>query len=861
MWTVADKRSNANTAAAAQQRTNKRRKGGKKQAGAKNSSGAHKTSEQEWADISMNPPPMPTSNRPASLDKPSNNGKRSKPGSAATAKAPKKAKHEDGQKATGADLDIEDVAEWEWKDVTAPTYLGGADNEIGGMVSLQEIDGVDCSWEEDKATGGRILKFRNTKSGAAGKKSKSGKSQQKPRALTDIPVGSDDEDDGDDFYETVDWDDFVLMDDFSEERAGKGELKSIGEQIRDAQNNELKSLSDDDSSDSGTDNDGNDEDVQGGDGSDDDAKEEEEPPAKEPKDESEDEEDPGEDNRAEEDVEDPDVDVSAWENYGVHPLILRALKHRGFSVPTEIQSKTLTKALSGRDIIGAAETGSGKTLAFGIPMLQHIAKHRGKWTGPTGLILTPTRELAIQVKDHVKAMARFVRARVVAIVGGMSQAKQERLLTTSPDIIVATPGRFWDLVSSNDTYLNYIRSISFLAIDEADRMLEPGHFMELKYIFKAINEAALKPQQKRSKPRQTFVFSATLLKDMQFNARRVSEKAKKMNKGKPKPGSMEDLIERVNFQDKSPAFVDVTQPDATARTLVEARIDCLANEKDFYLYYFLVRYPARTLVFVNSIDSIRRMVPILRLLNVNVFGLHAQMEQRQRLKNVDRFRDTENAVLVASDVAARGLDIPKVEYVIHYQLPRSGDLYVHRSGRTARARHEGLAIMLVSPEERKSYYKMCAVLNKDLTLFPVDLDLLGRLKSRVDLARQIDLKEHKLNKLTHERNWFKKNAEELDIELDSDFMPSSDDEEGSELARSNKQGRLEIKSLKNRLKSMLSKKIMTRGISGRYLSSGVISDLAERLTDQASANPVIPTLRKESALDAAKSKLQAQKKR
>ncbi|PIA13070.1 DEAD-domain-containing protein [Coemansia reversa NRRL 1564] len=458
------------------------------------------------------------------------------------------------------------------------------------------------------------------------------------------------------------------------------------------------------------------------------------------------------DNSAEivdDDIEDPDVDVSAWQRLGVHTDLLRALKHLRFTVPTEIQSKSLPISFSGRDIIGAAETGSGKTLAFGIPMLQSLSDRQAAWSGPIGLVLAPTRELAIQVKNHLEAVARFCKARVIAIVGGMSQPKQERLLNSNPDIIVATPGRFWELVSSNDALLVQLQSIKFLAVDEADRMLEPGHFKELKLILKAVNEQSLKGEKNK---RQTFVFSATLLKDMQLVARKRSQKAQRRNSGKPEPGSMEDLIERIGFQDKQPELIDVTSSVATARTLVESRIDCLVSEKDYYLYYFLTRYPARTLVFANSIDTIRRILPILRLLGLDVFGLHAQMEQRQRLKNVDRFRETNNAVLVASDVAARGLDIPQVEYVIHYQIPRSGDLYVHRSGRTARASNEGLAIMLVSPEERKLYHKMCAKLDKDISAFPVDLDIVGRLKPRVDLARDVDLREHKLNKQAHERN-------------------------------------------------------------------------------------------------------------
>jgi len=129
------------------------------------------------------------------------------------------------------------------------------------------------------------------------------------------------------------------------------------------------------------------------------------------------------------------------------------------------------------------------------------------------------------------------------------------------------------------------------------------------------------------------------------------------------------------------------------------------------MYYFITRYPGRTLVFVNSIDAIRRLIPIMRLLNIEVFGLHAQM-QRQRLKNLDRFKQNPNAVMVASDVAARGLDIPLVEHVIHYQLPRSGDIYIHRSGHTARARNEGISLMLCSPEESSFYQKICQDLKK-----------------------------------------------------------------------------------------------------------------------------------------------------
>ncbi|KAI9500950.1 P-loop containing nucleoside triphosphate hydrolase protein [Coemansia spiralis] len=776
-----------------------------------------KDNEKAWAKLTMNPPPMPKSEIPGQLGNAAAKIADNDTTELSMTKRSKRKTVKEHSKNLTQDSDGDDSIAWNWKKVAVPTYIAGPDDELGGMVGLEEIEGVDCVWEEDETTGGRILKFCKAQKEDSAKQKQKGKAARKQfhsaSPADDVSDAKDDQGDDDAFYSTINWDDFVLIDDYSDKKAEKGELISIGDRIRES------NLDDADNSSDGITLAQNSEadlalsqnrmDV-----------------------------DSDDDN-----IEDPKVDVSSWKNFGLHPTLLRALKHLGFSNPTEIQSKTLPESLAGRDVIGAAETGSGKTLAFGIPILQQIAHHRTKWEGPTGLILAPTRELALQVRDHLIAMAKFVRARVIAIVGGMSQAKQERLLGNQPDIIIATPGRYWELVSTNDVYLKQLRAIKFLAVDEADRMLEPGHFKELKFIFKAVNEAS--QLNSSTGKRQTFVFSATLLKDLQLVARRKpSQKKQKKNLYKPEPGSMEDLIERVNFYDKDPVFVDVTSVDATAKSLVETRIDCLSNEKDYYLYYFLIRYPARTLIFVNSIDSIRRMLPMLRLLKVNVFGLHAQMEQRQRLKNIDRFRDTENAVLVASDVAARGLDIPQVEYVIHYQIPRSGDLYVHRSGRTARAK-------------RKLYYKMCAKLEKDIPLFPVDLDIVGRLKPRVELAREIDLREHKMNKLAHERNWFKKNAEELDIELDSDFLPSSDDERSSGVAHSEKMEKQQTKALKGRLDQLLSKKILGRGVSGRYLSSSIISDLAERLTDPSNTNPTIPVLRKESALDTAKGKAAA----
>lgn len=198
---------------------------------------------------------------------------------------------------------------------------------------------------------------------------------------------------------------------------------------------------------------------------------------------------------------------------------------------------------------------------------------------------------------------------------------------------------------------------------------------------------------------QTFVFSATLSKDLQKNLKKRQRWKGKKNR---KPAStLDDLVMKLDFRDPDPTVIDLSPEGGVVSTLKESKIDCLANDKDAYLYYFLLRYPGRSLVFLSSIDGIRRLLPLMELLEVNAFPLHSQLEQRQRLKNLDRFKNTPNSVLLATDIAARGLDIPSVDHVVHYQVPRSADVYVHRNGRTARAMREGFSMLMCAPDERR----------------------------------------------------------------------------------------------------------------------------------------------------------------
>ncbi|KAG8732185.1 ATP-dependent RNA helicase [Ceratobasidium sp. 423] len=488
-----------------------------------------------------------------------------------------------------------------------------------------------------------------------------------------------------------------------------------------------------------------------------------------------------------------------WSSMSLHPIISHSLLALSFTKPTPIQKAALPVAHEGRDVVGVAETGSGKTLAYSLPILQHILSTPSSGASRTlaALILAPTRELALQVCEHLKTVVsagassskgQVPRVSVAAIVGGLSLQKQRRVIERGTDIIVATPGRLWDVLGEDNALARQIRNVRFLVLDEADRMVEAGHFQELDNIVKLTarqkepeepNEMADDPvfaeaaaaavdSTPANEQMQTFVFSATMSKELQTNLSRRSGRRKNKDK---KSSTLDDLLMKLDLRDPSPAIVDLSPEYGKVSTLTESSIECVSGDKDFYLYYFLLRYPGRSLVFVSSIDGIRRLTPIMELLQLKVFPLHSQLQQRQRLKNLDRFKSTPSAVLIATDVAARGLDIPSVDHVIHYQLPRTADAYVHRNGRTARAQREGFSLLLVAPNERGIMKGLMDSLKRTEPIeeLPVEHDILDRLKQRVQLARQIDTAQHKVKKDNHEKNWLKETAEALEIELDSDM--------------------------------------------------------------------------------------------
>uniref|UniRef100_A0A665WPX6 ATP-dependent RNA helicase n=1 Tax=Echeneis naucrates TaxID=173247 RepID=A0A665WPX6_ECHNA len=418
-----------------------------------------------------------------------------------------------------------------------------------------------------------------------------------------------------------------------------------------------------------------------------------------------------------------------------------------------------------------------------------------------GLVLTPTRELAVQVKHHIDAVAKFTDIKTAIVVGGMAQQKQRRMLKHRPEIIIATPGRLWDLIKERHPHLLNLRQLRCLVIDEADRMVERGHFAELESLLEMLNTVHFNPT------RQTFVFSATLTMVHSLPTRVLQKKKNLDQKAK-----LEILMEKVGIKAK-PKIIDLTRKEATAETLTETRIHCQKEEKDFYLYYFLLQYPGRTMVFANSIECIKRLHSLLVILDCIPLPLHASMHQKQRLKNLERFAERESCVLLTTDVAARGLDIPDVEHVIHYQVPRTSETYVHRSGRTARATKQGLSLLLIGPDDMMNFRKIYKTLGKDedLPMFPIETKCMEVIKERVNLAWKIEKIEFHNSREKKHNSWLRHAAEALEVDLDDDLLLGGgrDEEADREMQKT-------VKVMKKHLKYLLSQPVFKNVIKTKY---------------------------------------------
>ncbi|XP_061551352.1 LOW QUALITY PROTEIN: ATP-dependent RNA helicase DDX24 [Phycodurus eques] len=418
-----------------------------------------------------------------------------------------------------------------------------------------------------------------------------------------------------------------------------------------------------------------------------------------------------------------------------------------------------------------------------------------------GLVLTPTRELAVQVKHHIDAVAKFTDITTAVVVGGMAQQKQRRILNQRPEILIATPGRLWDLIKERHPHLLNLRQLKTLVIDEADRMVERGHFAELESVLEMLNTTQFNPK------RQKFVFSATLTMAHSLPMRLLQKKKKVQQTDK-----VALLMEKVGIKSK-PKVIDLTRKQATVATLTETQIHCQKEDKDFFLYYFLLQYPGRTMVFANSIECIKRLSLLLVILDCTPLPLHANMHQKQRLKNLERFAERESCVLLTTDVAARGLDIPNVQHVIHYQVPRTSETYIHRSGRTARATNEGLSLLLISPDDMLNFKKIYRNLGKDeeLPVFPVESHYMEAIKERVNLARKIEKVEFFNSRQKHHNSWFRQAAEAMDIELDQNLLIGKGRDEDDD-----REQQKMVKGMKTQLKHLMSQPVYKSMTKTKY---------------------------------------------
>ncbi|KAI3973256.1 hypothetical protein MKW92_022598 [Papaver armeniacum] len=529
-----------------------------------------------------------------------------------------------------------------------------------------------------------------------------------------------------------------------------------------------------------------------------------------------------------------------WTALRLHPLLLKSIYKLGFKEPTPIQKVCIPAAAhQGKDVIGAAETGSGKTLAFGLPILHRLLQEREKAgvsltergndveKGALGstlraLIITPTRELAFQVTDHLKVASSLTNIRVVSIVGGMAPEKQERLLKARPEIIVGTPGRLWELMQGGNPHLVELHSLSFFVLDEADRMIESGHFHELQSIIDMLpmtaapdegqlvnSESCVTVSNIQRKKRQTFVFSATiaLSSDFRKKLKGGSRKSKESLNGELR--SIEKLSARAGMREDAAIF-DLTNAAVMADKLEESFIECREEDKDAYLYYLLsVHGQGRTIVFCRSIAA-----------------------QRARLKAMDRFRENDNGILIATDIAARGLDIRGVRTVVHYQLPQSADAYVHRCGRTARASADGCSIALINPNDKPKFSSLCKTFRKEsLRRFPLNNSYMPEIMKRLSIARQIDKITHKDSKEKVNKNWLEHNAKLVELVLDED--DSEEERVNSHKQRKATSSRL-IK-LQTELKSLLSRPLQPKSFSHRFLAGSGVSPLLQHQFQELSA--------------------------
>ncbi|HKU46906.1 MAG TPA: DEAD/DEAH box helicase, partial [Burkholderiales bacterium] len=357
--------------------------------------------------------------------------------------------------------------------------------------------------------------------------------------------------------------------------------------------------------------------------------------------------------------------TTSFDSLGLKPELLRAIADQGYTQPTPIQAQAIPVVLAGRDLLGAAQTGTGKTAGFTLPILQKLSAHANTSTSPARhpvrvLVVTPTRELAAQVEESVRTYGKYLSIKSTTVFGGVGMQPQVDALRRGVDILVATPGRLLDHVQQKTVDL---RQVEILVLDEADRMLDMGFIHDIRKIL------ALLPQA-----RQNLLFSATF------------------------PDEIRKLAG--SFM-KDPATVEVARRNTPAELVAQVQHPVDGGRKRELLTHLVKTNDwHQVLVFVRTKHGANRLAKQLCAAGVEADAIHGNKAQNHRTRTLKRFKDNELRVLVATDIAARGLDIEALPHVVNYDLPHVAEDYVHRIGRTGRAGAEGEALSFVSHEER-----------------------------------------------------------------------------------------------------------------------------------------------------------------
>ena len=350
-----------------------------------------------------------------------------------------------------------------------------------------------------------------------------------------------------------------------------------------------------------------------------------------------------------------------FEELNLNTLLTKAIKELNYSSPTSIQEKAIPIILKKHDVLGSAQTGTGKTAAFALPILHHLINEENNDDKKKikTLVITPTRELAIQIAENFTLYAKYSNIKTTVIFGGVKQGSQTDALNKGVDILVATPGRLLDLMGQG--YIS-LKDISYFVLDEADRMLDMGFINDIKKVL-----------EKLPKERQSLFFSATM------------------------PKNIIDLSNKIL---KSPQKIVAHQNSTTAETIQQYIYYTNKSTKKDLLFHILKNKDIKQiLIFSRTKHGADRIVRTLKKQNINSAAIHGDKSQSQRQRTLKEFKENKLRVLVATDIAARGIDIDQLNYVLNYDIPNEAETYVHRIGRCGRAGNKGISISICEPEE------------------------------------------------------------------------------------------------------------------------------------------------------------------